>query len=311
MILFLVSFVVLSAGCLLLLDLSPRVLREELSSTLTHLSSRQLALGKRVRLAQHPKKLKGWRAAVHEAKAILQQTGQVNKIGLMAASSLALAILGAILGMMLHNGWLAPVLAGGLALCPVWMVIFTSTFYKKRLHAELETSLSIITTSYLRSENILAAVEENLPYLNPPVSDVFQAFLAESKLIHSNLRLALLQLQDRINDSVFQEWCAALIACQDDRTLKSTLMPIVAKHSDMRVVSAELDYQLYEPLKEFLTMALLMLGNIPLLYFLNRDWFHSLTGSLPGQMVLALCGVTLFIGFAAVIRLTRPLEYKR
>ncbi|OME30045.1 hypothetical protein NSS98_22605 [Paenibacillus sp. FSL E2-0274] len=311
MILFLVSFAGLSAGCLLLLNVSPRELQQELSHTLTHLSSRQLALGKRVRLAQHPKKLKGWRATIQEAKAILQQTGQANKMGIMAISSLALAILGAILGIILHNGWLAPVLAGGFALCPVWMVIFTSTFYKKRLHSELETALSIITTSYLRNENILAAVEENLPYLNPPVSDVFQAFLAESKLIHANLRLALQQLQDRINDSVFQEWCAALIACQDDRTLKSTLMPIVSKLSDMRVVSADLDYQLYEPLKEFLTMALLMLGNIPLLYFLNRDWFHSLTNSLPGQMVLALCGVTLFIGFAAVIRLTRPLEYKR
>ncbi|WP_340397172.1 hypothetical protein NST50_26065 [Paenibacillus sp. FSL E2-0202] len=311
MILLLLSFVGLSSGCLMLLEVSPRELRQDLSHTLMHLPSRQLALGKRVRLAQHPKKLKRWRANIQEAKAILQQTGQGNKIGLLAVSSLALAIVGAILGMLLHNGWLAPVLAGGLALCPVWIVIFSSTFYKKRLHAELETALSIITTSYLRSENILAAVEENLSYLNPPVSDVFQAFLAESKLIHSNLHLALQQLQERINDSVFQEWCAALISCQEDRTLKSTLMPIVAKLSDMRVISADLDYQLYEPLKEFLTMALLMLGNIPLLYFLNRDWFHSLTNSMPGQMVLALCGVALFVGFAAVIQLTRPLEYKR
>lgn len=207
--------------------------------------------------------------------------------------------------------WLIPVLAAGFALIPFWIVLFTSTFYKKRLHSELETALSIITTSYLRSENILAAVEENVLYLNPPVSDVFQAFLAESKLIHANLRLAFEQLKGRIHDSVFQEWCDALIACQEDRTLKTTLMPIVAKLSDMRVVSAELDYLLYEPLKEFITMALLMLGNIPLLYFLNRDWFITLTTSTPGQIILALCGGTLFISFASVIRLTKPLEYKR
>ncbi|MNN46153.1 hypothetical protein D3C81_1605220 [compost metagenome] len=213
--------------------------------------------------------------------------------------------------MALNNGWLVPVMAGGFALSPFWTVVFTSTFYKKRLHAELETALSIITTSYLRSENILAAVEENLPYLNPPVADVFQAFLAETKLIHANLRLALQQLKGRINDSVFQEWCDALIACQEDRTLKTTLMPIVAKLSDMRVVSSELDYQLYEPLKEFLTMSLLLLGNIPLLYFLNRDWFHTLTTSTSGHIVLAICGIMLFVGLAAVIRLTRPWEYKR
>ena len=38
----------------------------------------------------------------------------------------------------------------------------------KVIAAELETALSIITTAYLRNEDILTAVEENLPYLNPP-----------------------------------------------------------------------------------------------------------------------------------------------
>ncbi|WP_042196319.1 hypothetical protein [Paenibacillus camerounensis] len=310
-VLFMLSFIGLSAGSLLLLNISPRKLWSELVHLHTYLPTRELPLGKRIRAVQNPKKMKGWRASIQESKAILQQTGQSNKLGLMMVCSLVLALLGAILGFALHNIWLVPVLAAGFTLSPFWFVLFTSTFYKKRLHSELETALSIITTSYLRSENILAAVEENVTYLNPPVADVFQAFLAESKLIHANLRLALQQLKGRINDSVFQEWCDALIACQDDRTLKTTLMPIVAKLSDMRVVSAELDYLLYEPLKEVITMAVLMLGNIPLLYFLNRDWFHALTTSIPGKMVLAFCGIALFAAFAAVIRLTRPLEYKR
>ncbi|QWU13168.1 Flp pilus assembly protein TadB [Paenibacillus sophorae] len=309
--LLLLSFIGLSAGCLLLLNLSPRVLTQELARLLAHLPARRQPLGKQIRAVQRPKKLKGWRATVQEARSILKQTGQSDKLGLLLVGSLTLALTGALLAILLGNLWLLPVLAGGFALLPFWAVLFTATFYKKRLHGELETALSVITTSYLRSENILAAVEENLPYLNPPVADVFHAFLAESKLIHANLRLALQQLQGRINDSVFREWCDALIACQEDRTLKSTLMPIVAKLSDMRVVSAELDYLLYEPLKEFLTMSLLMMGNIPLLYFLNRDWFHTLTTSAPGHIVLALCALTLFVSLAAVIRLTRPLEYKR
>ena len=39
---------------------------------------------------------------------------------------------------------------------------------EKELNAELETALSIITTSYLRSEDILSAFEENINYINPP-----------------------------------------------------------------------------------------------------------------------------------------------
>lgn len=310
-VLLLLSFVGLSAGTLLLLRLSPRTLAKELSGLLLFVQSRKRPLAKQIRAIQHPKKQKGMRATVQEAKAILQQTGKSDKLGLLLVCSLALALAGAFLSLATGNLWLLPVLAGGFAMLPFWSVLFTATFYKKRLHAELETALSVVTTSYLRSENILAAVEENLPYLNPPVADVFQAFLAESKLIHSNIRLALAGLRSRINNSVFQEWCDALIACQEDRTLKTTIMPIVTKLSDMRMVSAELDVVLYEPLKEFLTMALLLVGNIPLLYFLNRDWYRTLMTSTPGHILLALCALTLFVSFAAVIRLTRPIEYKR
>ncbi|MBS5913505.1 hypothetical protein P4H94_26920 [Paenibacillus macerans] len=309
--LLLLSFIGLSAGILLLLRLSPRLLFQELADRMQHRQTRKLPIGRQIRMVQKPKKLKGWQATIAEARAILQQTGHGERIGWLFVLSLSLAVGGAMLALLLSNVWLLPVLTGGFAMLPFWIVLFAATFYKKRLHAELETALSVITTSYLRSENIISAVEENLPYLHPPVSDVFQAFLAESKLIHTNLRLALTQLRGRIDNGVFQEWCDALMACQEDRTLKTTLMPIVTKLSDMRVVSAELDVALYEPLKEFLTMALLLIGNIPLLYFLNRDWYSALMHTPPGQIVLALCVFTLLISLAAAIRLTRPLEYKR
>ncbi|BFH65192.1 hypothetical protein [Paenibacillus azoreducens] len=311
MVLLLLSFVGLSAGSLILLSLTPRSLMEALSEFLQRRQMRRQPIAEQIRRVQRPKKLKGWRATIVEATTILHQIGHEQRTGFLFALSLMLAIGGALLALILNNIWLLPVLAGGFAMSPFWIVLFRATFYKKRLHDELETALSVITTSYLRSENILAAVEENLPYLNPPVSDVFQAFLAESKLIHTNLHLALTRLRGRIHNSVFQEWCDALMACQEDRALKTTLMPIVAKLSDMRVVSAELDAALYEPLKEFITMALLLIGNIPLLYFLNRDWYRALTQTTPGHAVLALCALAILVSLAAVIRLTRPLDYRR
>ena len=68
---------------------------------------------------------------------------------------------------------------------------------------------------------------------------------------------------------------------------------------------------LYEPMKEFITMALLLVGNIPLIYFLNKSWFETLTTTMVGKSVLALSAAAIFVSMAAVIRLTRPIEYKR
>ena len=54
-------------------------------------------------------------------------------------------------------------------------------------------------------------------------------------------------MKPKLDNYVFREWVDAAIACQDDKSLKSTLTPIIGKLSDMRIVAAELDYLLYEP----------------------------------------------------------------
>ena len=147
--------------------------------------------------------------------------------------------------------------------------------------------------------------------MNPPVAEVFRSFLLQAKLINSNLKEALEQMKPGIDNGVFHEWVDAVIACQDDYNLKSTLPPIVAKLSDMRVVSAELDLLLMEPVKEYITMVVLLLGSIPLMYFLNQEWYHTLMFTEFGKILLAVCGGVIFISVAAVARHTRPIEYKR
>jgi hypothetical protein len=110
---------------------------------------------------------------------------------------------------------------------------------------------------------------------------------------------------------VFREWCDAVSACQQDRSLKTTLSPIVSKLSDMRVVNGELEKILYSPRREFITMAALVILNVPLLRFINADWYGTLTGTIPGKAVLALCAAAMFISFAFVVKLTQPIEYRR
>lgn len=194
---------------------------------------------------------------------------------------------------------------------PFWYIRLTQNHFKKAISGELETALSIITTAYLRNEDIVTAVEENIAYLNPPVESVFKEFISRVRLIDPDIRASLQDMKPRIDNAVFHEWCDALIACQFDRSLKTTLTPIVSKLSDMRVVNGELENMVFEPRKEFITMAILVLGNIPLLYFLNKEWYHTLMHTIMGQVVLAICFAAIFISTAFVIKLTQPIEYRR
>ena len=130
------------------------------------------------------------------------------------------------------------------------------------------------------------------------------------KTVYSSLVFDL-NKEYAIDNEVWQEWCEAVSACQTDRSLKSTLTPIVSKLSDMRVVNGELENLVFGPRKEFVTMAILVLINIPLVRFINTDWYHTLVDTIPGQMVIAVCIAAVFVSFAFVVKLTQPIEYRR
>ena len=251
-----------------------------------------------------------FRREIEEVQAILKTTDREELFPLLCTASLLLFAAGAAIAVMIGNVFLVPVLACGFLFLPFWYIRLTASHFKKDVSSELETALSIITTAYLRSEDILTSVEENLEYLNPPVKTVFADFVSRIRLIDPDLEAALEELKGKIENDVFMEWVGALKSCLYDRSLKTTLTPIVAKLSDMRIVNAELEYLVFEPRKEFITMVVLAVGNIPLLYFLNQSWYDTLMHTIPGQIMLAVTGAIIFVSTACVIKLTKPIEYR-
>lgn len=251
------------------------------------------------------------RREIQEAQQVLEMTGRGKHFSLICAAALAMFCAGGSIAILLGNFFLAPVMAAGFLFVPFWYVKLTASHYKRDVSAELETALSVITTAYLRTEDIVTAVEENITYLNPPVSKVFRDFLMQIKMVSPDVEAALKNMRAKIDNEVFREWCDAVSDCQHDRSLKTILTPIVAKLSDMRNVNAELEYLITEPRKEFLIMVIFVVGNIPLMYFLNKDWYHVLMHTALGQVILSATAAAIFISAGFVVKLTRPIEYRR
>ena len=295
-------------GFFILLRLSPMEFTDGVFRSLT---SRPKSLKDEINELTHRKKKSFLRREIADTQNILKMTGREPKFPAICAMSLLLFVVGASAAIMMGNFFLVPVMAVGMMFVPFWFIKLTASYYKKNIAAELETALSIITTAYLRNEDIQTAVEENLEYLNPPVKSVFAEFLARIQLVDPDVDAALQDMGTKIDNAVFREWVAALLACQHDRGLKTILTPIVAKLSDMRIVNGELENMVFEPRKEFIIMQVLVVGNIPLLYFLNRDWFNPLMHTAMGQIILAVCAGVIFVSTAFVIKLTQPIEYRR
>jgi len=291
----------------LLLGLTPKTITDDILKIL----SPKPELRDRVKTLQGKKKSQKISTELKRIQNALAATGKGNQFATVCALSLVLFICGGVFGALIDNIFLVPILAITFSLMPFIYAKTTIGYYEKHIEEEMETALSIITTSYIRSDDIVSAIKENLIYLKPPVNEIFKSFLGDATVISSDIKHALQKLKGKINNQIFKEWVDTLVQCQDDRTLKDTLLPVVTKLSDVRIVNNELKTMLYNPRKEYFMMVALVVGNIPLLYMLNKSWFGTLMDTLPGKFVLALTGVIILVTALLMMKFTKPITYRR
>ncbi len=298
-------FLIIAIVCFL--NLTPNQISQDLLS----LFSKKPNVRDRARALRAGKKKKGIGAKFEYLQSALIACGKGNKFAVVCSSALILFAIGAVVAVLLDNVFLIPAFSVAFAMIPFVYVRNIISLYEKQTKEELETALSIITISYMRSDDIVSAVEENLPYIRPPLRENFTAFVGDAMTVSSNIKQALYNLKAKVDDEIFREWCDTLIQCQDDRTLKDTLQPVVAKLTDIRIVNSELNTMMSAIRTEYYTMVGLVIGNIPILYFLNKDWFHTLIYETPGKIVLGVCGVVIVVTYFFMLKYTKPVEYKR
>ncbi len=306
MIMPMISSLLLIVAIVCFLNLTPQQITEDLM----RLTTPKVTLREKARNMRAGKKKKSLGSKLAYTQTALAAMGQENKFALVCCASLVLFAAGAVVAVLIDNIFLLPALSVAFALIPFIYVRNSLSQYEKHIKTDLETTLSTITTSYIRNEDIILAVRENLDYIKPPLRASFNAFIGDAVAISSSVKQALRNLKEKVDDDIFREWCDALIRCQDDRALVDTLHPIVAKLTDVRVVNSELSTMMAAVRTEYYTMVGLVVGNIPLLYVLNKDWFHTLIYETPGKIVLGVCGAVIIVTYMFLLKFTKPVEYK-
>jgi len=305
--LYIISFLMLATAAVLLLNLTP----EQINEDINEMFDKQQTLKEQALTARGKKRKSRIILELERIRRALQETGKEKQFSVACTLALLLMVAGCIVAIAIDNMFLIPVLAVAFALIPFAYLTRTIAIYETQVRGELETALSLITTSYIRNDNLVNAVNENLSQLKPPIKSIFESFLAEATVISPDIRQAIYHLKEKINNSIYEEWCDALIACQNDRTIKDTLMPVVSKLTDVRLVNNALKTMLAEARREYWIMVMMVLGNIPLLYCLNKDWYNALMHTVFGKIVLAICGVVIIFTAIRMNKITKPIEYKR
>lgn len=305
-------------GVFALLGITPKNMISDLDKLISYIntiyhdrqSTKHISLKKKVEQASGKKKVNFFVKNFIDAENILSANKRKRNMKKVYAVS-AVGVLAAIfISFMLGNVFILPPLAVGLALMPAWTVKLLESAFIRNINDELETALSCITSSYMRTDNLVLAVEENLDIINPPVLQAFLTFYNENRLINSNVTYGINKIKGSFENTILSEWCDALIQCQDDRSLKATLYPIVQKFSEVKRVQSELDTMMMLPMQNFIIMTVTLLLMIPVLASIQPGWFDILVNTLGGKILLSLTIVVVIFGINKAIGLSKPIEYK-
>lgn len=238
---------------------------------------------------------------------ILEITDQKKYLPLVFALACGLSLSGIMLAIFLQNPYLIPVLAVGFFLIPFWVMGDRITIYKEELGGHIQTALSIITTSYLRTENIILSVQENIEFIDDSIKPYFKEFLMDTA-IETSIELSLKKLKNKIDNKFFKEYIENMIACQSNQMLKSTLSPIVRKMSDLREINIELNAMFEEPKRSFITILFIIVGGYVLVSSINRELLLNLFQTGLGKFCFAIAVGLILFAINGTIKIIKPLE---
>ena len=310
--LYLFSFLLVAAAILSLLRIAPADFLDSLAGMARTLRpNRKATLKQQIKKSVREKKIGGIRKIFSDARNELELTHRTDRLRWYTTASVLLFTEGVLVSALFENYFLMPVLAVGLALLPWLSVLLNAASFQKQLNGELETALGMITTSYLRNDNIISAVRENVGSIHYPIREIFEKFLVQADLISSDVTKLLEEMRDSLDNTVFHDWVDQVILCRQNRTLKSTLQPIVSRLSTVREVTGKLENLMYEPVKEFISLAVMVVLNFPMIRLMSPQWYDTITRRTGGQILIAFTFFAVFFSLCACITKTRPAEYRR
>lgn len=305
----LICFLLMLAAITLMLDLRPQSFSDELFDLVNSKGS----LLNQVNKAQHGKKKNWFSRLIVELKQMMDYTNQSNSFAFVVSISFILGIIGVIAACLGNNPFLIIPLAIGLCSIPLLVVKLYTYAYTNRVQKELEIDLNIVTTTYIRCDDIIKSIKENLEYMHTPVKDAFEAMITENKLVNPNLRQNIENLKNRIDNNIFREWCDGLKKCADNSSLKYILPPIVQKYAKLRHIETQIKPTINSWKAQLFGVSGLVYVNFPILAMMQNEsnnWYKMLTETVFGKITIAYIVAISVYSMIRFVFLIKPPEYK-
>lgn len=301
---YIIACILMAVGIFMILKLTPVQITQDLMDLIRPVN--------KLRTMSEDVKAKRRRGGIYgelqRIRNTMEATGRGKLFPLALTSVFGFAALGIVIGIMMDNIWIIPSLAVGLGAIPFLYMNSAVEFYEKSVRDELETALSIITNSYILSDDLIDAVRKNLEFIKPPLRGAFEKFVQDSVIMPSNKEI-IIRLRERLDDQVFYEWCTTLLQCQDDRTLRENLNPVINKLTDIRLVNTQVAAVVSSAKAEYFAMVGFVVGSVPLLAVVSPGTINVLLTTTVGKMVAGIVSAITLFTFFRMRKATKTIDF--
>ena len=219
------------------------------------------------------------------------------------AVSVALMVVGFLVpGLGFGNIPMAMVISPILGAVPWFVISAIGKRTQKNLQSHMEHAMGLVTNSYLRVQDIIGAISDNMSEFRGYTEVLFKEFLTQVSLTDSSIAASLETMRDKSTNTYFKQWCTVLIQCMEDRELRFMLPSIVAEMADSRGVIMEADTMIKKAQRDYIVILIIACMQLPIISQINPDWYRILTTTTVGQIltavvfgVMAICTVQVFM----------------
>jgi len=191
------------------------------------------------------------------------------------------------------------------ALAPLLYLSYKRTQAKSQRVEKLQSSMMLLSNSYIVTENFVQSVQDNINLLEYPAP--FRDFLTYVSLIDGSVKTGLRRMESRVDNPYFSQWVDVLLMAQDDRRMKYVTMSVVDAMTDVHQAQMESDTVMYAIWREYFTVLALIFAAPLIFRVLMKDAYLVLVTTLPGQVLLVLLLAAVVFSLVQALRLNKPL----
>lgn len=219
------------------------------------------------------------------------------------------AVIGFLLGILLHNIFLSIIFTGAFPLMAIQMIILKRKEIEYMIERQIIGYAELIKNSLLTTPSVLHSIEDITPRMQAPTQKIFEEMIQEVEIYNYPTKEALIRMQSKLKSTSLKELVEQLSLCDRDSRYITSLQTTVAFLNDKKEFLQLWDYRVKDITQKLYTLVFLLNVLVGMSYFTFPDMVKAFLLSPVSKIIIAIFILVQIIVIFSVLHKIRSIQF--